>query len=95
MCMQMGVDTAGEETPSMWEICAVSPHGSDIGDAGVFTETVGQNQSPYQHLHHTGTLQTPAEVEKNIPGSAEHHCQDWKHVVNIQRSSFSRAFNHI
>lgn len=86
----------------MWEIYAVSaPHGNDTEDAGrtsarAFTESMGQNQSPCLHVHHTGTLQTPAKVElKNIPSSAEHHCQDWRHVVNIQRSSFSRAFNHI
>lgn len=96
----MGVDAAGKETSSMWEIYAVSPRDSDIGDAGrtsarAFADTTGQNHSPHLHLRHPGTLLTPAQVEKNIPGSAEHHCQDWEHVVNIQRSSFSRAFNHI
>lgn len=33
MCMQMGVDTPGKETSSMWEIYAVSPRGSDIEEA--------------------------------------------------------------
>lgn len=31
--MQMGVDTPGKETSSMWEIYAISPRGSDIEEA--------------------------------------------------------------
>lgn len=65
-----GVDTAGKETSSMWEIYAISlPHGSDIEEAGsagstrVFTETPGRNRS------NAGTSQTPAKVEKTVPGS--------------------------
>lgn len=57
-----GVDTAGKDTSSMWEICAISPpRGTDIEEAGgtsaqVFTETPEQTQSLRLHIRHAGTL---------------------------------------
>lgn len=47
----MGVDAAGKETSSTWEIYAVSPHDSDIGDAGrtsarACAETTGAESEP-------------------------------------------------